>query len=301
MVIAQQNVEQESKVWRRKDLLPMDDYEFRQWVELLAKRTGLYLPENRKTFLLTSLNIRMRELGFKHYRDYFDYVVSGRRGAVEWEILIDRLTVHETRFFRDKDALEMIRSSFLPPLLQQAETLRVNAWSVGCATGEEPYSLAMLLDYELAQAQRDYYLSITATDISRASLAAGRAGVYHNNRLKGMPDIYRRLYCEVVDEDHSKVVAPIRKRVCFSRLNLLNIEQAKVGLMDIIFCQNVLIYFKREHRLHFLNVLANHLRPGGIMVLGAGEITEWRNPVMEDVNYPGILAFRRIDNTGSWV
>ncbi len=286
-------------LWQRKELLPMDDYEFQQWAELLAVRTGIHLPVKRKTFLLTSLNIRMRELDINSYRQYFEYLIAGRRGAIEWEILIDRLTVHETRFFRDENALQMIREVFLPHLLKTQNPLNLNVWSVGCATGEEPYSLAMLLDYELSQKGREYYLSIMATDISAASLATARKGIFHENRLKNMPDSYRRMYCQAVDDTHYEVSAALRQRICFSRLNLLDLEKARIGQMDIIFCQNVLIYFKREQRLKFLNLLAGHLQPGGVLVLGAGEITDWHFPGIKMMNFPGILAFQNTASTGS--
>jgi len=290
--IAQQH-HKSGAMWRQKQTRPMDDYEFGQWSELLNKRAGLFLPQKRKTFLLTNLNIRMRELNVEHYHDYFNYLLSGKRGVVEWEMLIDRLTVHETRFYRDSVAMEMLRAQFMRDTMKSSGTLRVNVWSLGCATGEEAYSIAMVLDHELAKSERDYYLSVTATDISSASLRAGRKGVYHNNRLSDLPDIYRLKYCEVVDGLHSKVASSLRKRICFSRFNLLNLKNAKFGLMDLIFCQNVLIYFQREQRLGFVNQMMQALRPGGLLVLGAGEITDWKRASLQRAGCPGILAFRR--------
>jgi len=273
--------------------MPMDDYEFNQWAELLQKRSGIFLSEKRKTFLLTNLNKRMRALDIKDYRKYFNYVLAGRRGAVEWEILIDHLTVHETRFFRETDSLEMLKKCFLPRKVSQDDTPHINVWSVGCATGEEPYSLAMLMDLELKQKRNDYYLSITATDISHASLSSGRKGVYHVNRLTKLPDVYRRIYCRPVDEYHVEVIPELKNRVCFSRLNLLNLNQVKIGKMDVIYCQNVLIYFQRKERLDFLELLVQHLKPGGVLILGAGEITDWKHPALELIDYPGILAYQR--------
>jgi chemotaxis protein methyltransferase CheR/type IV pilus assembly protein PilK len=296
--VAQNNLEQ-ATVWQRKGLVPMDQYEFRQWVELLEKRTGISLPEKRKSFLLANLNIRMRELGYDKYQDYLHHLMTGRSGAVEWEILVDRLTVHETRFFRDEAALKMLEESYLNQLLPSKTSLGINIWSVGCATGEEPYSLAMFVDQSLAERNIPHYLAVTASDISSASLATGRTAIYHSNRLKNLPEGYRQTYFKMIDEDHYEVVASLRERICFTRLNLLHLAKTTLGMMDIIFCQNVLIYFKREQRRQILDQLIEHLRPGGILVLGAGEITDWQPDELENLGYPGMLAFRRREGGGS--
>ncbi len=298
MALAQNKQEQVS-LWRCKNVAPMDNYEFRQWVELLEKRTGISLPEKRKSFLLANLNIRMRELGCEKYQDYFRHLLTGRRGAVEWEILVDRLTVHETRFFRDSTALKMLEECYLNNLPASDTAMRINIWSVGCATGEEPYSLAMFVDQVLNARGVRHYLAITASDISSASLATGRAGSYHRNRLKNLPDEYRETYFQAIDTDHYAVDAGLRDRVCFTRLNLLHLDEATLGMMDIIVCQNVLIYFKREQRRRILDQLLEHLRPGGILVLGAGEITDWQPAELENLGYPGTLAFRRRQRSGS--
>ncbi|MGW8227535.1 MAG: CheR family methyltransferase [Gammaproteobacteria bacterium] len=298
LAVAQNNLEQ-ATLWQRKQLAPMDNYEFRQWVELLEKRTGISLPEKRKSFLLANLNIRMRELGYEKYQDYFRHLLAGRRGAIEWEILIDRLTVHETRFFRDDTALKMLEESYLNELPASGTASRINVWSVGCATGEEPYSLAMFVDQVLTVRGVRHYLAVTASDISSASLATGRAGIYHSNRLKNLPELYRKTYFQAIDPDHYEVDASLRDRVCFTRLNLRHLDEASLGMMDIIFCQNVLIYFKREQRRRILDQLVEHLRPGGILVLGAGEITDWQPDELVNLGYPGTLAFRRRERSGS--
>ncbi|MEJ2397487.1 MAG: CheR family methyltransferase, partial [Gammaproteobacteria bacterium] len=133
--------------WQYTASPEMGNEQFRQWAVLLESRTGISLPDSRKSFLVTNLHTRMRELGIADYQSYYNMVTDGSRGQIEWENLIDKLTVHETRFFRDMHALDLIREEYLQPLLQQKpiKPYTVNAWSVGCATGEEPYSLAMMM------------------------------------------------------------------------------------------------------------------------------------------------------------
>jgi chemotaxis methyl-accepting protein methylase len=280
--------------WRYAQVAPMDDAEFDQWVRLLEERTGINLPRNRKSFLLTSLAVRMREQGITSYQEYYDFLTQGTAGRVEWETLVDRLTVHETRFYRDDRALSVVRDLFLPSCqAEPGKPLQLHYWSVGCASGEEPYTLAMLTDDYFQHHQQPYHLGITASDISSDALATARRAVYPKNRMTNTPTHWRSRYCTVAASDRYEIKEEIKKRICFTRINLLEIEDSPVGMMDLIYCQNVLIYFKRPMRLSILNNLAKHLKPGGMLILGAGEIIDWNHPELENVSYKGALVFRR--------
>lgn len=286
----------------QKKLLPsasspmqMDDAQFDRWAALLEQRTGIYLPAQRRSFLVSSLNIRMLELGIEDYETYFDYLTTGKRGAVEWEILVDRLTVHETRFYRDEQALSVVRRHARQWLEQHPGNREQFAlWSVGCATGEEAYSLAILLDDLFSGSKPPAYLGITATDVSSAALSAGRRAIYHRNRIKNLPQELQQRYFEAEGEQHVRVVRELQKRVCFMRQNMLELEHAQFGQMNIIFCQNVLIYFPRARRIEILDYLVRHLKPGGLLILGSGEIIDWHNPALVSESRQGVLAYRRV-------
>lgn len=279
--------------WQLNELMPMSDAEYALWISLLEERTGITLPELRKSFLLSKLSIRMHELGINEYKRYFAYVTHGKAGRVEWEILVDRLTVHETRFFRDTQALSFIKDAYLEKLNFKNNNISINIWSVGCATGEEPYSLMMYIDKYMTDKNEQCYLAVTASDISHDALAIGKKALYHQNRFTNVPEEYVENYFEQVDEEHFLISESLRKRICFNRLNLNNLNRSSVGKMEIIICQNVLIYFKREKRLNILNQLVEHLEPGGLLVLGAGEITGWQHPEINAIHYDGVLAFQR--------
>ena len=289
--------------WRYSQVAPMDDAEFLQWVALLEERTGINLSSNRKSFLLTSLTVRMRELGFTDYQTYFEYLLDGAAGRVEWETLVDRLTVHETRFYRDENALSVVRDVFLPAYRTGAdEPVQLHYWSVGCASGEEPYTLAMLTEDYFEYHQQRFHLGITASDISADALAIARKAIYPVNRMTNMPVHWRSRYCTAVENGRYQINESIRKRICFTRINLLKLETSPVGMMDLIYCQNVLIYFKRPVRLAILNNLIKHLNPGGMLILGAGEIFDWHHPEVESLVSKGSLVFRRkIDSKGKIV
>jgi len=278
----------------------MDAIQFQQWVALLEARTGISLPASRKTFLVTNLNMRMRELGITGYQRYYEMVTAGSRGQVEWEILVDKLTVHETRFFRDTHALDLIQADYLEPLMAQTheQAYTVNAWSVGCATGEEPYTLAMLMDHLFSQDDKLYY-GITASDLSRAALKTGRNAIYHTRRVKNVPEEMAAKYLLPVDDEHVQVAEKLRHKVCFTQINLRHdIEEEPLGEMDIILCQNVLIYFNHEMRNHILTQLVTRLKPEGLLVLGAGEVFSWSHPELEMIKHDQTLAYRRLPAGG---
>ena len=292
MIQAQENKVTQTQ-WQLDELMPMSDDEYALWMILLEERTGITLPELRKSFLLSKLLIRMQELGISEYKSYFAYVTHGKAGRVEWETLVDRLTVHETRFFRDIQALSFIKQAYLEKLTFEKDTPNIHIWSVGCATGEEPYSLMMYIDKYMADKNEKCYLAVTASDISHDALAVGKKAVYHENRFTNVPDEYLEQYLDSVDNNHYLVKESLRKRICFNRLNLLNLDSSSVGKMKIIICQNVLIYFKREIRINILNILVEHLEPGGFLILGAGEITGWQHPEIISMQYNGVLAFQK--------
>lgn len=282
----------------------MDDAELQRWIDLLEQRTGICLPKQRQSFLLTSLGMRIRELGLADYAAYYRYLHEGVEGELEWELLVDRLTVHETRFMRDDHALTLLSRHCLPDFRLTDKSDRFTVWSVGCATGEEPYSLAMVIDDYLAQTGHSFDFQVLATDISLASLITAQWGVYLNNRGKNLSAEFRQRYIRQHDDGHFKVNKAIRDKVKFSQFNLLGLAEAQIPPMNVIVCQNVLIYFKQERRKAVLDGLVRFLKPGGMLILGAGEVINWKNPLVKSFDFPSTLAFKRlddVDNNGALV
>lgn len=282
-----------TKPWSLKILPEMTGKEFSQWQALLEKRTGMNLSLERKTFLQASLRTRMREIGCQHFDEYFAAVTAKPDGVMEWMTLVDRLTVQETRFYRDKDAFELVASYLLSLPRAKLEQRPVEAWSVGCSTGEEPYTLAMIIDQCLSHLNIDEFYAITGTDISTPALVKARQAKYPLRKLVTLSKKRREKYFTQVSANQYEVMPELKKRVCFSRVNVLEINDAPMDNMTIIFCQNLLIYFKRWRRKEILNSLAERLVPGGLLVLGLGEIVDWHHPLLERVENDKILAFIR--------
>ncbi|MBT8767734.1 protein-glutamate O-methyltransferase CheR [Pseudomonas boanensis] len=279
-------------VWALKPMADMTAEEFDDWRKLLEERTGVVVNEQRRTFLQTNLSARMRELGVPDYATYYRQVTDGPRGAVEWASLLDRLTVQETRFFRHQPSFQLL-GSYLRERLAQGLAQPLAIWSVGCASGEEPYSLAMLAAEVLAGSERPEYFGVTGTDISLNALAKAREGVYGARRLEQLESTLAERYFQVLGDGRYKVSPSLAARVCCARLNVLDLAKAPMSGMDVIFCQNLLIYFRRWRRREILNRLAERLAPGGLLVLGVGEVAGWHHPDLEPVANEQVLAFTR--------
>lgn len=280
-------------IWSLRRLPDMDEAQFHQWQTLLEHRTGITLAAERKSFLETNLGIRMREIGCGSYQAYYEKVVSGPEAIVEWSTLVDRLTVQETRFFRDPDAFRMVSDYILTRPRELLRKRPLEAWSVGCSTGEESYTLAMVLNECMAQLELPPLFGVTGSDISKPAIEKAQKGLFSARKLLAMDDDMKSRYFRPAERNTVEITESIRERVCFTRMNVLDLKHAPMHGMNIIFCQNLLIYFRRWRRREIVKRLAERLAPGGLLVLGQGELTDWQPPGLQRVPSEHVLAWIR--------
>jgi len=260
----------------------IDDEQFRQWGELLEARTGIVIPEERKSFLVTGLRALMRAEGFADYRAYYDHLRVLKPGAPEWALLVDRMTVHETRFFRHQPSLALLRQAVLPTFVaDNPERLNFQAWSLGCASGEEAYSLAMLCDDYFSNHAPGVLFGLLATDISQPVLNAARKGVYDRRSLQQIDIAFQQRYTRSLDLRRFRIDEKLQRRICFAQLNVLDLDRFPATDMDLIFCQNMLIYFDRNKRHRIMDNLVQRLSLGGVLIgvrwiFRSGLIRRWR-------------------------
>lgn len=281
--------------WGIKPVVPISDEQFALWQGLIETKTGMVFTQTRRPFLEISLSTRMREIGIKDYDIYYEFIAFTTKGEREWLVLVDRLAVQETSFFRHASSYELVES-YVKGLIEKGNQHLINLWSAGCSTGEEPFSLALLVDTLLYSAGRkDIFYGITATDISLPTLAKAKLGIYSERKLYGVPESLREKYFHKLESQRDwQIDEQLRTRVAFAQLNLMDLEKAPFNEMDIIFCQNVLIYFRRFRKRDVVTQLAERLRVGGLLILGVGEVLDWQHPTLERVDYPNTLAYRRI-------
>jgi len=279
--------------WTLKPLPDMDERQFSQWRELLEDRTGIYVTDQRKSFLQSSLMQRMREVECDDYQKYYEQIINGPIGKIEWATLVDRLTVQETRFFRDPAAFEYVENYIEKHRSFYDKKTPLDIWSVGCSSGEEVYSLAMLADDLLSDHGVADAFTVTGTDISVPVLNRARRGCFSDRKVSLVPDYYRERYFERVSEREWQVRAPVRNKTCFAQINVLELDRVASHQRHIIYCQNLLIYFRRWRRQEILNRLVERLAPGGLLVIGMGEVVDWVHPLLEPVAKEQVAAFRK--------
>lgn len=280
--------------WSLRTLPSLSNDQFSTWLKLVEERTGIQIVMQQKAWLESQLSHRMRELAIDNYDNYYHFICNGLNGHLEWAQLIDRVAVKETRFFRHRDSMDVVRDYLQQAINNNTRGNSFDVWSMGCATGEEPYSLAMIINDCFELARLDPYFGVTGMDISTTALKTGRIGIYPKRRLEFLtPDERKRYFIALASGEEFKVVAKLRERVCFSRTNIIHARHLPVVKVDVIFCQNVLVYFRRWLRRDLLNAFAERLKPGGLLIVGLGETVDWDHPLMQRTHDERVQAYIR--------
>jgi type IV pilus assembly protein PilK len=279
--------------WRYKAPPTLGEQQFERWQSLLEQRTGISFSLH-KSILQAGLYRRMHEIGIDDYEAYFDTVQDGAAGFLEWGELLNRITIKETRFFRDAAAFEFLQQYLqqrIQSLQQSNDTL--DLWSAGCASGEEAWSLAMQAKSVIEQQQASLYYGVVGTDISNAALLAARQAVYRDKQLVNLQPAMREQCLSAVSDDCYRIADALAERVCFVQSNLISAEELLGIDMDVIFCQNVLIYFRQGSKHKVLDCLLDHLKPGGLLVVGQGESVGWTHAGVSRVPCRELEAYIR--------
>ena len=231
---------------------------------------GLDCEQYKENYLKRRIGVRLRATGAK---DYLDYVRVLRTDPEEYSRLLDEMTINVTQFFRDEDVFQQLSASVIPELIDEkrvrgGRSLRV--WCAGCASGEEPYSVAILIHRALNDEISRWNVRVLGSDLDEKSLATARRAVYAEASPSGVVDVPR--YFEEVREDGKtrfRVRDEVKRLVKFERQNLL--EEHTRRHFDIVLCRNVLIYFARDMQATMVRSLAASLRGHGYLVLGKSE------------------------------
>lgn len=242
------------------------DAEFARFQALIYKIAGISLSDAKKVLLTGRLGKRLRHFGFSTYTEYYRLVASGTHEA-ELQMMVDLLTTNETYFFREEKHFEFLATRVLPKCPAGAP---FNVWSAACSSGEEVYTIAMVLAEHFG-VQGNW--QVTGSDISQRVLAAAQRGLYPVERARGIPPEYLRKYClkGVRSQEGTVLVdSPLRKHTRFLQVNL-NQELPELGSFDVIFLRNVMIYFDNDTKRDVVARLVRQLRPGGHFIVGHSE------------------------------
>lgn len=241
------------------------DQEFALFQRLIYRIAGISMSSAKKILLVGRLSKRLKHYGFTSFAEYYRLLTSESQGD-ELQTFVDLLTTNETYFFREPQHFDYLRDSILPAR-RASNPLRI--WSGACSSGEEPYTIAMVLAANLPNAPWEVF----ASDISLAVLARAQNGIYPLERAQGIPPEYLRRYCMkgVRSQEGKLLVRPeVRQRVRFGQVNLTG-PIAGIGEFDVIFLRNVMIYFDAQTKSKVVENMLPSLKPGGYFIVGHSE------------------------------
>jgi chemotaxis protein methyltransferase CheR len=269
-----------------------------QFSKFVAERIGLHFPRERWRDLERGIHSAARELGFQETESFLQHVLSLPLPRNQLEILASNLTVGETYFYRENKAFAALEEHILPGLLRSSrgKERHLRVWSAGCCTGEEPYSLAILLSRVIADL-KDWNITILATDINPRFLKKASRATYSEWSFRDAPRWLKERYLTSVKDSHYEIVSPIKEMVTFSHLNLAEDVYPSLlnntNAMDIIFCRNVLMYFTPEQTKKVIQNLYNSLADGGWLIVSSIETSPVLYSQFTTVDFHGLTVYRK--------
>ncbi|MFP4010686.1 MAG: CheR family methyltransferase [Spirochaetaceae bacterium] len=253
----------------------LSEEQFRKLSGYIEGELGIRMPPAKRVMLESRLQKRLRTLSLDSFGDYLDFVFSDSQKDAELLHMIDAVTTNKTDFFRESDHFDYLQQELLPARYAdgwgQEGPLRL--WSAASSTGEEPYTMAMVLE-EFREEHPRFEYGILATDVSTRALDQGRRAIYPEERIEPVPQQLRTKYLLRSKDRTARLVRmrrELRSRVTFYRLNLMHEDYGIHNRFEIIFCRNVIIYFERPTQYRLLTHLYDYLVPGGYLFLGHSE------------------------------
>jgi chemotaxis protein methyltransferase CheR len=248
----------------------ISDETFNEFRTLIFEKTGIHMRDGKQILISNRLRKRLAALHLTSYEEYYRLLVSGAAGEEELHNFIDAVSTNETYFFREINHFNVLRKAVLPEIIARKRHARI--WSAGCSTGEEVYTLRIVVNETLAECgQSGAEVSIVGTDISTQAIARARNGVYFERALRLVPQAAMDRYLAPAEEGARQVLPQIRNSVEFRVHNLFK-DPAPGGPFDIIFCRNVMIYFNKATQTKLVDeVFAKALDPDGYLFIGHSE------------------------------
>jgi len=254
----------------------LTDAELKKFVTLIYDECGIALSLAKKSMLSARLGRRLRALNMSSFKEYYTFLTETLGKNDELVHMLDVVTTNTTHFFRESNHFRYLSTEVLPQLSASTDALRI--WSAGCSSGEEPYTLAMVLSDYYSQNHGDF--SILATDISTNVLKKAQTAVYTDEDVDGISPVYKNRYLMRGKGDQAgkwRIIPELRNRIKFHRLNFMDEYYGIDDQFDIIFCRNVIIYFDWQTKARLIDKFYDHLVPGGYLFIGHSETLNGMN------------------------
>jgi chemotaxis protein methyltransferase CheR len=287
-----------SKTISLRKELKISELEFTQLRDFIYDQAGIFIAANRKYLLENRLANRLKELNLKDFGEYYYYLQYDSGKKAELNKLFEVITTNETSFYRNPPQLKVFETKVLPAVfdeLRKKRSKRLRIWSAGCSTGEEPYTLAMIISEVLGSELSSWNIKITANDLSERVLKSARKGEYSEYALRTTP---KEIVSKYFDADGKvfKIKPELKRMVAFGQINLSDRVQVKrVERSEIVFCRNVIIYFDDAMKKKVINAFYDNLVPGGHLIIGHSESLHNITRAFKPVHHPGAIIYQKLE------
>ncbi len=244
--------------------------EFNQLADLIRKNYGINLGSQKKIMLIGRLQNILEEHHLKNFDEYYQYILSDTTGSAA-SLLVNKITTNHTFFMREAEHFNYFKEKLMPYFKSSIPDRDFCVWSAGCSSGEEPYTLAMIVDEFFGNQKASWNTKILATDISSKVLEIAARGVYSNEQVEHLPDKWQSNYFRKLDDEKSILIDKIRNEVIFRRLNFMDPVFPFRKRFHVIFCRNVMIYFDTATKKDLIEKFYSLNEPGGYLFIGRSE------------------------------
>lgn len=268
--------------------IQLNDSTFRQLRDFIYEKTGIYIADSKKYLIENRLSKRIEEKGLKGFEEYLTLL---KKNDEELKRLYDAITTNETYFFRENQQIEVLIKDLVPRITETKGSRDIKIWSAACSTGEEPYTIAMML-LENSPGLR---FEIFASDISESVLSSAKKGIYTSYSVRNVPSILLNKYFRKNGQMLYELDRSLKKFVNFTNINLMDDRKMRsIKGMDVIFCRNVLIYFDERAKQKVVSLLYDSLRQGGYLFVGTSESLHNVTRAFRPLIFEKVVVYQRV-------
>lgn len=251
-------------------MIEITDKEFNQLVGFIKDNYGINIKEEKRTLLTGRLSNTLIQGGYKSFTDFYNTLISNKSSDAVLQ-LVNKITTNHTFFMRESDHFDFFKNTVLPYLEKTVINKDLRIWCAACSTGEESYTLAMILDEYFGKNTLYWDSKVLATDISEKVLGEAIKGIYTSDRISVLPKNWQTNYFNKIDNMNSVVVDRIKKEVLYRKFNLIETHFPFKKKFHVIFCRNVMIYFDNETKVNLINKFYDNMETGGYLFIGHSE------------------------------
>ncbi len=248
-------------------MIKLTDIEFQQFVKYMHSNYGIDLSKKRQ-LIEGRLSNMVERKGMKSFSEYMNSIKKNNKDEIS--LLINKLTTNYTYFYREENHFKYLREVILPYEEKTNKLKTINIWSAGCSSGEEPYTLAMIMSDYFQLKKMSWKIQILATDISQNVLDKAKEGIYSEDSIKNLPPSYKTRFLKKTSDNKYEISQEIKNQIMFKTFNLMDPITAR-NKYNVIFCRNVMIYFNSATKINLVNKFYEATQPGGHLMIGHAE------------------------------